>query len=147
VLPEGGAGNIGLGRTYNLTTGALTSGTDYKTKGMTITIENDCNARPFLGWAGDNCPIVDRDIKAAVTFDLDGTERAAFYADCLANTYRSLSQQLGGVSFPGDTVKLFMPRTQLMDPETQDDAGLLLSGYTFNVLPDAGNDDLFITAM
>jgi len=147
VLNEYGAGNVYLGQILNQATGALTGGAEHKSKGMTITIENDCGARPFLGWGGDNCPIVDRDIKVALDFDLDGTQRADFYAACIANTYQSLSQALGGSGFSGNTLKFFMPRAQLMEPDTKDDAGLLLSGYTLNVLPDAGNDDIFITAM
>lgn len=147
ILGDAGVQNITMGSTLNQGTGAISGGTAYKTKGMTITIENDCSARPFLGWGGDNCPIVDRDIKVAIPFDLDGTERAAFYANCIDNVYSSLSQVLGGTSFLGTTIKLFMPRTQLIDPETNDDAGLLLAGYTLNVLPNAGNDDIFITSM
>jgi len=147
VLNEFAANNIVLGAALNMGTGAITGGTEQKSKGMSITVENECNARPFLGWGGDNCPITDRDIKVNVSFDLDAATRASFYADLVANTYTSLSQMLGGGAYPGETVKFFMPRTQFIDHETQDDAGLLLSGYTFNVLPNAGNDDLILAAM
>lgn len=148
ILGEGGGTQpVTLGASLNQSTGVITGGTAQASKGMTVTVENDCSARPFLGWSGDNCPIVDRDIKIGVTFDLDATRRVEFFDSCLDNTYQSLSQVLGGTSYPGETIKFFSPKAQLMDPENTDDAGLLLSGYTFNVLPNTGNDDLFITCM
>jgi hypothetical protein len=147
VLTETGTQKLGLGTSFNAGTGNITGGTFYSTKGIVITVDNDVTARPFLGWAGDNCPIIDRSITAQVMFDLAAQERADFFAAAVANTYTSISLAHGGSSFPGGTIKVFAPRAGYVDPTNDDDAGLLLSGYQFNLLPNTGNDDFYLVAM
>lgn len=148
VLNETGTQNVYLGRSYNVTNGNLTGGTNFATKGMSVVVDNDCEARPFLGWGGDHAPIVDRTVSAQVMFDLAAQARIDFYAATTANSYTSLDLVLGNsTDFPGGTLKFFMPRCGYQDPTNDDDSGLLLSGYSFNALPNSGNDDIYITAM
>ena len=146
VLNELGTSNVYLGRTYNVSTGNLSGGTNYSTKGMVITVDNDCTARPFLGWGGDHTPIVDRTVRAQVTFDHAAQERIDFLTAAIANTYNSLDLVHAG-PVAGQNLKFFMPRVGYQDPTNEDDGGLFLTNYNFNALPNAGNDDIYITAM
>lgn len=140
-------GRVFLGSTYTLSTGSISGGTAYDSKGMSVAVANEVSARPMLGWNGDNTPVTGRTVTANLSFDLLPADRVLFYADCKANTLKSMSLVLGGTTLPGGTVKFFMPKVEPMSPEDQDDGGLALDGWTMQVRPSVGNDEFRVVVM
>ncbi len=144
-ISDATAGPITLGSAYNASTGAITGGTGYASKGMRITVTNEVSARPFLGWSGDNTPITGRSVSAQISFDLSPANREAFWDACKANTLQSMSQV---ITSPAPwIVKFFMPAAELVSLVDEDDGGLALDQWTFAVRPSVGNDELRIVTM
>lgn len=137
-------GTILFGASYNNSTGAVTGGNPYPSKGLRVSVSNTCTPRPVLGWS-DYTPITGRTATATASLDLPPADRVTFYSNCKTATMQSMAQSFGGSS--GAIVRLLASRAEPMDLTDEDDAGLQFDQWQFALRPNNGNDELRVVVM
>lgn len=130
--------DITLGATY--TTGALTGGTAYASRGLDIDFANSVQYTPLL--SNESVDITDRQMAGSVQLDLTAANEVTFMSSVRANTLQSLALTIGTVA--GNKAILYAPNVQLINPSKQDVNGRRLIGFDLRLVPSAGNDELRI---
>ena len=138
VITDGNSGNIRLGASY--ASGAITGGTAFNSRGMTIDIGNTLEHMKMLG--GESIDITDRQVVGSTQFELTEAQELTWRTDVNANTLTTAAFEIGPA---GQNVGFFMAQMQRINPQTVDYNGKLMMGSDMRMLPtSAGNDELRI---
>ena len=138
VVTDTNSGDLTMGGTY--ATGAITGGTVYTSRGLSLDLGNAVSFTPLLG--GEFVDITGREVTGAVQLDLTPAQEVTFMAAVKANTLQTMSLQHGVGA--GNIVGLHMAATQLINPSKQEINGRRLIGFDVRSVPAVGNDDLII---
>lgn len=132
------AADILLGCTYS--SGALSGGTAYPSRGLQLSAGNDVQYTPLLG--GESVDIVNRDVSGSIELELTAAQEVTFITDINANTLATMGFSYGTTA--GNLIVLYMPSVQRVNPKKAELNGRRLIGMDLRVLPSAGNDELKI---
>lgn len=146
VVTDPNTGALTLGCTY--AAGALSSGTEYTSGGLTLSLGNKVAFTDLLGTAaasGQKIDISDRETTGKVMFDLTAAQEVTFMATVKANTTQSLGL-VHGIS-TGYKMLIYAPVVQLINPTKQEKNGRRLIGFDLRFMPSSGNDELKIVAL
>ena len=138
VITDANSGDLTFGGTY--AAGAVTGGTVYTSRGLSINAGNQVQFTPMLG--AEFVDITAREVTGQIQLDLTPAQEVTFMGTVKANTLASLSLQHGSVA--GAIVGLHMAGAQLINPTKAELNGRRLIGYDVRSVPVAGNDDLVI---
>ena len=142
VITNGNTGSVKLGSTYSA--GALTGGTDFSSRGLSLNLGNDVKFTSMLGPSA-GVDIYDRQATGSLQLDLDATAEVAAYGAVAANTLTSIGLVHGSVA--GAKVLVFAPAVQRINPKHTDYEGRILIGFDLRLTPLTGNDELRIVAL
>ena len=132
--------DLRIGSALNASTGAVTGGESYASRGLSVNLGNNVVYQPMLG--NDRVLITDRQTSGSTTLDLSAADEATFRGWVRANTTKSLSVEHG--SSDGNRIKLFAPKVQFTNPQNTDQDGVAMTSFDTRMLPDAGNDEFQI---
>lgn len=138
VITDTNSGDVKLGGTY--AAGAVTGGTSYTSRGLSINLGNQVQFTPLLGAEPVN--ITGREVTGSLQLDLSAAQEVTFFGSVKANTLQAISLEHGSVA--GAIVGVHMAAAQLINPSKQDVNGRRLIGFDLRSVPSAGNDDLII---
>lgn len=141
VITNGNTGSVKLGATYSA--GALTGGTDFISRGMTLNLGNDAKFVSMLG--SSDVDIYNRESTGSLALDLDAAAEVAAYSAVAANTLTSVGLLHGTTA--GARVLFFAAAVQRINPKHQDYEGRVLIGFDMRLTPVSGNDELRIVAL
>jgi hypothetical protein len=141
VITDANTGDLTFGGTYSA--GAITGGTPYPSRGLSLNMGNAVNFTPLLG--GETVDLTDRQVSGSIQLDLTAAQEVSFMASVKANTLGSLSMLHGTAE--GFRVLIFAPSVQMINPSKQEINGKRLIGYDIRAVPVAGNDELRIVAL
>lgn len=141
VVTDANTDDLLVGCTY--ATGALSGGTAYPSRGLTLDSGNAVNYTELIG--GSTVDISDRAITGNVQFDLTAAQEVTFMAAVKANTLQSLGFVHGTAE--GFKVLTYLNKTQFINPSKAEINGKRLIGYGLRAVPDAGNDELRIVCI
>ena len=135
VITDGNSGDIRLGSAY--AAGAITGGTAYPSRGMTLDLGNKLEHMKMLG--GEAIEITDRQMSGKMTVELDAATELTWRTDINANTLSTGSFTIGPAA---SMVSVFMANLQRTKPQTVDYQGKLLMDTDIRLLPVSGNDEV-----
>lgn len=138
VVTDANTGDVTFGATY--TTGTLSGGTAYPSRGITLDVGNSVSHIPLLG--GETVEITGRDVTGSVQLDLTAAQEVTFAGTVNDNTTQAVGITHGTTA--GNTVVLHAPVVQLINYSKADQDGKRMQGYDLRLLPSAGNDELRI---
>jgi hypothetical protein len=141
VITDGNTGDLTFGGTYSA--GAITGGTAWPSRGISLNVANAVNFTPMLG--GETVDLTQRDITGSLQLDLTAAQEVSFMAAVKANTLDTLSMLHG--TEVGYKVLMHMPSFQMINPSKQEANGKRLIGYDIRCVPAAGNDELRIVSL
>lgn len=141
VITDANTGDLIFGGTY--AAGAVTGGTPYPSRGLSLNVANAVNFTPLLG--GETVDLTQRDVTGSLQLDLTAAEEVSFMAAVKANTLDTLSLLHGSTA--GYKVLLHAPAFQMINPSKQEVNGKRLIGYDIRCLPASGNDELRIVSL
>jgi hypothetical protein len=142
VVSDVNTGDINLGCTYSA--GALSSGTTYPSRGLSINLNNTVSRKALLG--GQAVQISNRDVQGQMQLDLTAAQEVSFLTDINSNTTTTLgfSHQTGA----GVGILLHAPQAQRVDPSDQEYEGDVHMGLNLRFTPTtAGNDELRLVCL
>lgn len=139
VVSDPNTGDVTLGCTY-ATTPALTSGTAYISRGLTLDAGNSVAYNALLG--GETVDIGQRETTGSITLDLTAAQEVTLMTAVRANTTQGLGLVHGTTG--GNKVLVFAPAVQLVAPKYEDANGKALVAFDVRFVPSAGNDELKI---
>lgn len=129
-----------IGGAFDASTGAITAGEIYASRGLSVNLGNNVVYQPMLGT--DRVLITDRQVSGSTTLDLSAADEATFRGWVRANTTKSLSIEHGNAD--GARIKLFAPKVQFINPQSADQDGISMTSFDTRMLPNAGNDEFQI---
>lgn len=138
VVTDANTGDLTLGGSY--AAGAVTGGTTYVSRGLSLDLGNAVAFTPLVG--GEYVDITNREVTGAVQLDLTAAQEVTFLGSVKANTLQSMSLQHGTTA--GGIVGIHMGATQLINPSKQEVNGRRLIGFDVRAVPVNGNDDLIL---
>lgn len=141
VVNNDNSGKVTLGATYS--TGELSGGTEYCSRGITLDAGNQVSYLSMLGPC-TGVDITDRSSTGSLTLDLDAAGEVAAFNAVIANTLTSVGLVHGSAA--GEKVILFAPAVQRINPKHQDNDGRIHIGFDLRLTPLSGNDELRIVA-
>jgi hypothetical protein len=141
VVSDVNTGDINLGATYSA--GALSSGTVYPSRGLSVNLGNTIARKAILG--GQSVSITQREVTGSCQLELTAAQEATFRTDINANTTTSLG--FTHSSGAGVGIVLHAPRVQRIDPSDVDYEGELHTGLNLRFVPSSGNDELRIVCL
>jgi hypothetical protein len=127
--------DITLGASY--ATGALTGGTPYPSTGLELKFGNQVNYTAML--SSETVDITDRASTGSIELDLTPAQEVALMAAVKANTTQSLAIKIGLAA--GNTIIVFAPAAQLLNPKLVEKNGKRLIGFDVRFVPLNGNDE------
>lgn len=136
VVRMGKTTDIKLGCTY--AAAALSDGTLYPSRGLSLDIGNQVNHSAFL--SAEYIDIDDRQVTGAVEFDLTAAQEVTFAGTVRDNTTQSLGIEHGTAE--GYIVGVFLPAAQLINYRKAELNRRRLIGFDLRAVPVAGNDDI-----
>jgi hypothetical protein len=142
VVSDVNTGDINLGCTYSA--GALSAGTTYPSRGLSINLNNTVSRKALLG--GQSVQISNRDVQGQMQLDLTAAQEVTFLTDINANTNTTLgfSHQTGA----GVGILLHAPQVQRVDPADTEYEGDVHMGLNLRFTPTtAGNDELRLVCL
>jgi hypothetical protein len=142
VVNNDNSGKVTLGATY--ATGALSGGTEFCSRGVTLDAGNAVSYLSMLGPC-TGTDITDRASTGSLVLDLDATAEVAAFNAVIANTLTSVGLVHG--TDAGAKVILFAPAAQRTNPTHQDNDGRIHIGFDLRLTPVSGNDELRIVAL
>jgi hypothetical protein len=131
-------GDVTLGCTY--TTGTLSAGTAYPSRGIEFNIGNDVKFTALLG--GETVDLTQRDVAGKFMLDLTAANEVSFMATVKANTTQAVGITHG--TGAGYVMVVHAPAVQIFNPRKEDVDGRRLIGYDFRAVPVSGNDEIKI---
>lgn len=138
VVTDANTADLLLGCTYS--TGSLSGGTAYPSRGIEFNVGNDVKHVPLVG--GETVDLVQRDVSGKVVLDLTAAQEVSFMATVKANTTQGVGFEHGASA--GYIVIVHAPAVQLFNPRKEDVDGKRLIGYDLRAVPSSGNDDIRI---
>lgn len=123
-----------------ITTGALSGGTAYPSKGIEIDSGIAVNHNPLLG--GETVELSDRNVTGKISLDLTAAQEVTLMGTVRANTTQSVGLTHGTAA--GAIVVVYSPAVQLINPKPEDSNGTHLVGFDTRHIPASGNDELKI---
>lgn len=138
VITDPMTGDVTLGCTYS--TGTLSGGTGYPSRGIEFNIGNAVTHTPLLG--GETVDVTQRDVTGKIELDLTAAQEVSFMASVKANSTQGIGIVHGTAT--GYTVLVHAPAVQLINPSKVDLDGKRMIGYDLRAVPSTGNDDLRI---
>lgn len=141
VVTDQNSGDIKLGGSYSA--GAITGGTVYPSRGLSVDLGNDVQYIPMLG--GQSVNITGRDSSGSLQLDLTAAQLVTAITDINANTLTSLSLEHGTTA--GYKIIVFAPNVQRINPKHADFNGNAQLGMDLRITPLTGNDELRIVAL
>lgn len=136
VVNDTNTGDITLGCTYS--TGSLSSGTAYPSRGLALNLGNQVTHMPLLG--SETVNVVAREATGSMALDLTAAQEVTFAGTVTGNTTQSLGLVHGTAA--GNTLVVHAPAVQLIDYRKGDFNGKRLIEYGLRLLPSSGNDEL-----
>jgi hypothetical protein len=127
--------DIVLGASY--ATGALTGGTPYPSTGLELKFGNQVNYTAML--SSETVDITDRASTGSIELELTPAQEVALMAAVKANTTQSLAIKIGLAA--GNTIIVFAPAAQLLNPKLVEKNGKRLIGFDVRFVPLNGNDE------
>lgn len=140
VITDPNTSDVKFGGTY--ATGAVTGGTSYASRGLSLDVGNSVQYTPMLG--GEYIDITGREVTGSLQLDLTAAQEVTFMASVKSNTLQAISLEHGTTA--GGIVGVYMTAAQLINPSKQDANGRRLIGFDLRSVPSAGNDDIVIYA-
>lgn len=141
VLTDANAGDIRLGGGY--ATGAVTGGTQYAHRGLSIDLGNKVEHMEILG--GEAIDIVEREVTGKMQVSLDADTEVAWRDEITDNMLTGLGLSYG--TQVGHKLAIWAPSVQRIAPQTADYKGRVMVDTDLRLLPVAGNDELIIAAL
>lgn len=138
VITDANSGDLTFGGSYSA--GAITGGTAYTSRGISLDLGNQVQFTPLLG--AEAVDITGREVTGQIELDLTAANEVTFMTNVKANTLQTMSLVHGSAA--GATVGIHMAAVQLINPSKVDVNGRRLIGYDIRSVPSAGNDDLVI---
>lgn len=142
VVSDVNTGDINLGCTYSA--GALSGGTTYTSRGLSINLQNTVSRKAVLG--GQAVQVSDRNVQGSMQLDLTAAQEVSFLSDINSNTNTTLgfSHSTGA----GVGIILHAPQVQRIDPTDQEYEGDVHIGQSLRFTPTtAGNDELRLVCL
>ena len=142
VVTDVNTGDINLGCTY--AAGALSAGTTYTSRGLTVNLNNTVSRKALLG--AQQVQISNRDVQGQIQLDLTAAQEVSFMTDINANTSTTLgfSHQSGA----GVGILLHAPAVQRVAPSDQEYEGDVHMAQQLRFVPTtAGNDELRLVCL
>lgn len=140
VVTDPNTGDITLDGAYSA--GAISGGTVYPSRGLEVTLGQSVQYIPLLG--GDQVDITGRETTGRMTLDLTAAQEAAMIADIAANKLTSVGITHGTAA--GNTIVLFAPAVQRINPRVEDVEGRALVSMDLRLTPSFGNDEIRVVA-
>lgn len=141
IITDANTGDIKLGGTYSA--GAITGGTVYPSRGLSLDVGNQVAKIDLLG--GQSVDITNRACTGSMQLELTAAQEVSFYADVAANTLTSLSFEHGTAA--GAKVLFHAPSVQRINPKHTDYEGRIHHTFDLRLMPSTGNDDLRIVVL
>lgn len=141
VVSDVNSGDINLGATYSA--GALSSGTTYPSRGLSINIGNTVSRKALLG--GQSVIISGREMTGSANLDLTQAQEVTFMSDIAANTTTTLG--FAHSTGAGVGILLHAPVVQRIDPSDVEYEGEFLMGLNLRFMPSSGNDELRLVCL
>ena len=141
VITDTNTAQVTLGGSYSA--GAVTGGTAYNTRGLSLNMGNDVQTNAMLG--DQSVGITNRDATGSVQMDLTAAQEVSLMSDVNANTLTSMSMLHGTAS--GAKVLVFAPAVQRINPKQADYNGYRQIAMDLRLTPSAGNDELTIVSL
>jgi hypothetical protein len=141
VITDPNTSDVTLGCTYSA--GALSGGTIYPSRGITMDAGNNVQYIPTLG--GQTCDITQRVSVGNVTLDLTAAQEVSMMSSVQSN----ISQGIGLIhgTTAGNKILVHAPAAQMINPKVTDFNGRILHSYDLRLLPVTGNDEIRIVAL
>lgn len=134
-------GKLTLGAAY--AAGAITGGTEYCSRGLSLDMANDAKYIAMLGCA--SVDITDRKPTGKFSVEVTGAQEVAMRAAINASTPTAVSLLHG--SGAGKRVLIHVPRAVRLNPKYDEYEGTLLLSNDFNAEPIVGNDEVRIVVL
>lgn len=141
AIADSNAGDITLGCAYSA--GALSGGTTYPSRGLSLNLGCDVKHIPLLG--GESVSITNRETTGSFELELTAEQEVAALADVVANALTSVGFVMGTAA--GSKVLLHAPAVQRINPKKADIDGQRLIGFDLRLLPSGGNDELRVVVL
>lgn len=138
VITDPNTGDIKLGSSY--ATGAITGGTAYASRGLSINVANDVKFMAMLG--SQYISITNRAPTGQIQIELNVADEVAMLTAINANTTTTFSFEHG--TSAGYKVAVYCPVVQRINPKNVDYQGVAQLGMDLRLLPSAGNDEMII---
>jgi len=139
VVAEANTSDLTLGSTHSAAGApALVGGTPYPSLGLEWSPNNQVEYVPLLG--GESIEIGDRDASCSFQLELTAAQEATMLASVTAATLTSVGIVHGVTA--GYKSLVFLPFTQLVNPQKNEQAGKRMIGFDGRVVPSAGNDEM-----
>lgn len=130
--------SAGLKFGCTLAAGVLTGGTQFPSRGLSITLGNDVKPRRML--SRQSVDIVERKTTGSCQMELTAAQEVALINDINAQTLSTMSFEHGSAA--GSKVLVFAPSVQRMAPKRVDQDGIAQMSVDLTLLPSAANDEL-----
>ena len=134
-------GKLTLGAAY--AAGAITGGTEYCSRGLSLDMANDAKYLAMLGCA--SVDVTDRKPTGKFSIEVTGAQEVAMRAAINASTPTAVSLLHG--SGAGKRVLIHVPRAVRLNPKYDEYEGTLLLSNDFNAEPIVGNDEVRIVVL
>jgi hypothetical protein len=137
VVTDTNSGDITIGCTYSA--GSLAGGTTYPSRGLELDLGNSVVHTHLLG--AEEIDITQRQVTGSMRLDLTAAQEVSQMTSIRANTTTGLGLVHGTTA--GNICGVFMPNTQLINPNRDDFNGRRLSAFDLRAVPGAatGNDE------
>lgn len=138
IITDTNTSDLTFGGSYSA--GAVTGGTAYTSRGLTLDCGNTTVFTPMLGL--ETVDITGRAVTGSIELDLTAAQEVTFLGNVKANSLQALSVEHGTAA--GGIVGIVLTTAQLLNPKKSEANGRRLIGYDLRSVPSAGNDDLII---
>lgn len=142
VVTDSFTGDFTIGATY--TTGTLSGGSAYPSRGLSLSMGVDAKFVPLLGT--DSVDITGRSVSGHVDLDLTAAQEVAMIGTTVkGNGTQAISLVHGTAA--GYKMMVHAPAGQFINPSKVDYNGRRLVGLDLRVIPSTGNDELRLVAL
>ena len=141
VVNSSNTAKLTLGGAY--ATGAVTGGTEYCSRGLSLDMANDAKFLAMLGCSGVD--ITDRKPAGSFAIEVTGAQEVTLRGEINASTPTALSLLHGSAA--GKKVLIWVPKAVRLNPRYEDYEGTLLLSQDFNAEPNLGNDEVRIVCL
>jgi hypothetical protein len=137
VITDANSADIRLGGSYNA--GTISGGTAMPSRGMEFDLNNTLSHIKLLG--GESIDITGRDVMGRMSVALSAADEITWRDAINANALTSMSFSIGNES--GNTINLFAPSVQRVDPQAEDYEGRQMVATELRLLPTGnGNNEI-----